>query len=300
MSGKKFSIGQLAKWRRTQYQSIPQPMDGYMPFPVDWDEFNKLFFSKRNVIVEYPSQSSYAALLMMGFYTALKVAKYNTYVGMCNYGAKNGFPYVMEFARRLTNKDVSDNVLFEYGTTPFSNYRNRVLECDEWIMNADWSTTQPINLFPPKDLPCDGSEILKKIHETKGFAELDVNEELWTANRTLMGWEDKERKRLNRRFVIMWDDRGKEPLAEVMAKYPDQFLVIPYSPEKRMVDEWFARNDTMVDPGFDIKLMDGSIDARKVLLYAATNHLYDFRKFAKTLPEAVEPYISKQELKELL
>lgn len=299
MSGKKFSISQLAKWKRTQHQSIPQPMDRYMPFPVDWDEFNKLFFSKRNVIVEYPSQSSVAALMMMGFYTALKVAKYNTHVGLCNYGGRNGFPYVMEFARRLTNKDVSENVLFEYGTTPFSNYRNRVLECNEWIMNADWSTRHPI--YPPEDYDCDGGVIYKAINDTKGFSELDVNEQLATTGRTLMGWEEKDgKRRAKRRFIVMWDDRGKETLAEVMAKYPDQFLVIPYTPEKRLVDEWFAKNDTMVDPGFDIKLMDGSIDARKVLLYAATNHLYDFRKFAKTLPEAVEPYISKQELKELL
>ena len=130
-------------------------------------------------------------------------------------------------------------------------------------------------------------------------SELDVNKELWTANRTLMGWEDKERKsNWSRKFIITWDNNGKKQLDAMVAKYPDQFLVIPYTKEKRMVDEWYESNETMVDPGFDIQLMDGSLDKRKVLLYAATNHLYDFRLFAKVLPDVVEKYITKDELRD--
>ena len=294
MSGRKFSFKDLAKWRRMQLECIDQPLDKNTPFPVDWCEFNKMFSSRRNVIVEYQSQKyATATQMLMGFYSGVKMAKDNVCVGLCEY-TRNGFPGIRNFAKKLSNKNLDDNVLFTSSSTPFNDYKNRVLECDEWIMNVgdsyglDYLTE--INL----------TIILKAIYDTKGFSELDVNKELWTSNRILMGWKEKKRKsNWSRKFIITWDNKSKRQLDEMLAKYPDQFLVIPYTREKQMVDKWYESNETIVDPGFDIQLMDGSIDKRKAFLYVATNHLYDFRMFARVLPDVVGKYITKHELKEL-
>ena len=298
MSSRKFSFKDLAKWRRMQLDCIDQPLDKNTPFPVDWCEFNKMFSSRRNVIVEYQSQKyATSTQMLMGFYSSIKMAKDNACVGICEYF--RGFPGIRNFAKRLSNKNLDDNIVFISSITPFKDYRNRVLECDEWIMNADWTTLLPS--YPADDFTYGGSLILNDIHTTKGLSELDVNKELWTSNKTLVGWEDKERKsKWSRKFIITWDNKGKEQLDAMVAKYPDKFLVIPYTKEKRMVDEWYESNETMVDPGFDIQLMNPEIDPRKVFLYVATNHLYDFRNFARVLPDVVKEFMSPKELKELM
>lgn len=63
MSGKKFSFNDLAKWKRIHGEIINCPgspfSESSMFFPVDWCEFNKMFFSRRNVIVEYPKECKY-------------------------------------------------------------------------------------------------------------------------------------------------------------------------------------------------------------------------------------------------
>lgn len=299
MSGKKFKFKDLAKWSKTQRDLLVQHYDNQdvmsVGLLVDWCEFNKMFFSRRNVIVLYPPGMYTNALMLAGLYSSLKVAKSGTHIGMCNFGSRIGFPFVIEFAKKIVNKPGMDGlVIYNREPTPFQAYRNRVLECDEWILDAGWG--------PAKEHDkCSGETILKWIDSTNGLSEFDVNMDLYNSNRVLFGWEGLE-KSPRRKFVVAWEDgeAGRNALAQVMEKYPDKFLVVEYAKEKRMVDEWYSKNETIVDPEFDIQLMDRSLDQRRVLLYAASNHLYDFRKFAKTIPEAVEPYISKQELKELL
>lgn len=289
MSSKKFSFRDLAKWRRMQLDCIDQPLEKNTPFPVNWCEFNQMFFSRRNVIVEYPKEFSISTLILMGFYSALKVAKRRINIGLCGFGSKNGFPKIGTFAKRLSGKNLDENVLVTHSTTPFMDFRNRVLECDEWIMNAEDANSQ--------------ETITKDIHSTRGFSELNVSKELWTANRAfraLVGWRHTyEKDPWRRRFIVAWADSGRTQIDEVMEKYPDQFLFLPYTKEKRLVDDWYAKNATIVDPGFDIQLMNPEIDSRKVFLYSATNHLYDFRNFARILPDVVEKHMSKDELKEL-
>ena len=290
MSSRKFSFSDLAKWKRIHGETINCPgspfSESSMLFPADWSEFNNMFFSRRNVIVEYPKEFNISTICLMGFYSALKVAKRGINIGLCGFGGINGFPEIGTLTKKLSNKNWDENVLFIYSTTPFVEFRNRVLESDEWMMNAGDVKSQ--------------ETIIKDIHNTKGFSELNVNKELWTANRALMGWRHTyEKDHWRRKFVVSWADSGRTQIDEVMEKYPDQFLFIPYTKEKRLVDGWYAKNATMVDPGFDIQLMNPEIDPRKVFLYAATNHLYDFRMFARLLPDAVEKYMSKEELKEL-
>ena len=94
MSGKKFSFNDLAKWKRIHGEIINYSgspfYESSMFFPVDWSEFNKMFFSKRNVIVEYPKEFYISTLCLMGFYSALKIAKRRINIGLCRFGRRNG------------------------------------------------------------------------------------------------------------------------------------------------------------------------------------------------------------------
>ena len=99
MSNKKFKFKDLAKWHRMQLDCIDQPLDKNLFLPVDWCEFNKMFSSRRNVIVEYPGQK-YATptQMLMGFYSSLKMAKDDVCVGLCGY-FRTGFPGIRDFAK---------------------------------------------------------------------------------------------------------------------------------------------------------------------------------------------------------
>ena len=287
MSNKKFGLRKLVQLRRKQLDSSPPREDGSLGFPLDWDEFNKLYFSKRHVIVEYPFNRPYDALMLMSFYVVLKIAKTDASIGMCNYGQKNGFPYFQEFASSITSKSISNNLVFHYEAVPPNPKKH-----DEWIMNADATPSWSFNGYKN-----EASLILNEIRNTNGFATYEDN--LFDNSRSVIGWEGMKKPKA-KKVVIAWDNRDRKTIKWVMNNYPDKFVVIPYSREKQMVDNWFERNETMVDPGFDMKLMDPSINARKALLYAATNHIYDFRKFANVLPEVVSQHFNKDELRELL
>lgn len=287
MSGKKFDLKKLIQYKRKQLDCMPPDSDINVGFPVDWDEFNKMFFSKRNVIVEYPQYAEYSSLRLMGFYAGLKLAKEERSIGICNYGPRKGFPYTTDFARSLSSKFDGKNILYMHGSLP----ENPQL-ADEWILNAEW-TPHPSYPGTPDS---DGSEILNEIIKSNGFNYPEVKN---SDRRIIVGWEGKT-KRPKTKYVIAWDDRGKEELAKLEDEYSDQFVVIHYTEEKRLVDSWFAKNPTMVDPGFDIQLMNPGINPRKVLLYSATNHLYDFRNFARVLPDVVKEFMSTKELKELM
>ena len=75
MSGKKFDLKKLVQWKRKQSEVVNTYDSWNCNFPVDWLEFNKLFFSKRHVIVEYSQDNAYGALLLASFYAVLKMAK---------------------------------------------------------------------------------------------------------------------------------------------------------------------------------------------------------------------------------
>ena len=294
----KFDLKKLAKFRRIHLNSAP-PHESSLEFtyPVDWVEFNQMFFTKKNVLIEYPQGSEYNMLFLMGFYAGLKMAR-NVHIGMCNYGDRCGFPHCCEFAMRVGCRDVGDNVLFSYEPTPFQTYKNRVLECDEWVMNAD---IPPYPSTPPRT--SDAAIIYDWILKTNGLVDLGVDYDEIVPK--WLGMSQSRRKKFidnlgHKKFIVAWDERGRKRMDEVLEKFPDEFVAIRYTKEKRLVDEWFSRNETMVDPAFDIHLLEPGISPRKVLLYAATNHLYDFRNFARVLPDVVKEFMSPKELKELL
>ena len=273
---KKFDLKKLVQLRNKQTGVIFKDDRDSMDFPIDWEEFIKLFSSKQHVIVEYPDCNVHGTELMMSFYSALK---------MCNYGQRHGFPYFPQFFKTISNMPVEDKLLFHYDVVP---KREKLKLHDEWIMNAEGS---PSVLFGNA-----ARSILEEIKATDGFKTYD---EEMADSKVVVGWEGMKQRR-KKKVVVTWDTRDKKTIKWVMERYPDQFVFIPYTKEKRMVDKWYEINETIVDPGFDMKLMDPSIDARKALLYAATNHLHDFRRFARVLPEVVNEHLGKNELKCLL
>jgi hypothetical protein len=291
MSGKKFPLKKFAHWRREQLGSMPPSGKRETPtFPVDWEEFNKMYFSSRHVVVEYSPLTQnrvLGSLALMGFYSALKVATEGSSVGMCNFGQKHGFPYCDDCMRKLTSKTRS-YLFYTYNELP-----EKPLLADEWVLHANWS---PIPDW--SDNKQDGQVILEEIVNTKGFRTwLDKPKD---DTKIVIGWEGKDQPQRKRKVLMAWDSRGKEGLDFLKENYKDDFVFIPYTKEKNMVDTWFENNDAMLDPGFDIKLMEPGLNQRKILLYVATNHLYAFREYARVFPEVVGQFLTKQELKELL
>lgn len=104
MSGKKFELKRLLQLKRKQDAVVKEYDPVSCDFPVDWQELSKLFFSKRNVIVEYPGNNPYGALKLAAFYVVLKMVREGASIGMCNYGQYNGFPYFHQFAKSISSK----------------------------------------------------------------------------------------------------------------------------------------------------------------------------------------------------
>ena len=290
MSGKKFELKKLLQLKRKQDAVVKEYDPVSCDFPVDWQELSKLFFSKRNVIVEYPGNNPYGALKLAAFYVVLKMVREGASIGMCNYGQYNGFPYFHQFAKSISSKPTNDNLLtFHYEVIPKNPKKH-----DEWIMNADTSPTIHARLNAHEN---EASLILEEIRRTQGFQ--TYNDQLFDNSRSIIGWEATKKPR-DKKVLVTWDIRDRTSIKWVMENYPDQFVLISYTKEKRMVDNWFRNNETMVDPSFDIQLLEPGIDVRKTLMYASTNHLNDFRNFARVLPEVVKEHITKDELKDLL
>ena len=296
MSGKKLELKKFFQYRRKHKEICGSVGDGYMDIPLDFDEFNKMFFSKRNVILEYNRKKPYGALCACGLYAGLKVAKSGYNICFCNYAGRDGFPFISRLAQSICGHDCSKNFRFQYESIPEREVVAKNL-VDEWVLDASYAQ---VPSFGDK-FKTDCDRIFHEILRTKGFQNLgDYDLTKRRGNRVVVGWEGLERKNPNKKFIVAWDNRAKEQLKEVLEKFPDRFLLIPYSREKKLVDDWYSKNETIVDPEFDIQLMDPSIDVRKTLMYVATNHLYDFRNFAKVLPEVVNENFSKDELRELL
>lgn len=64
------------------------------------------------------------------------------------------------------------------------------------------------------------------------------------------------------------------------------------------MDDWFENNDTLIDPEFDIKVTDPTLDKKKVWRYIATNHKYKFREYCKFDKEFVMKNMPMKELKD--
>ena len=269
MGGKKFEISRLVNIRKkieANYTNV------YSKFScqvcLDWDEFNKLYFSKRNSVVQGLGTTS-AGISTISIYVAMKMAfdmkkvhivtKYSSFISQFN-----------EFYNVIVpNKNIT-------------GWKGRLDSCSY------------TSSHPQFDTICNCDEIVMISDEyTSASQELDFIDAL------LMELARPEHR--NVKFTILTHDNDhidSESLHTVLKERFPEFLFFDYTKEKEFVDNWFDKNDTLIDPEFDIKVLDPTLDKKQIWRYIATNHKYKFREYCKMDREFVTKDMPMKELKD--
>ena len=257
--------------------------------PVDWAEFNQLYFSNRPVVVECPSGVWSIGTGLMAMTAGMSMAYDRRRVGFFASG-DDGYTSSLAdiYYDVLVNKKdktlrVGRNTLFrEFNKLDFA-------QADDWMFFMNFS-----HGFAEREDENYTKQFLEILDSTDGFKSGDFAKEI---KPRFYGEITPPRKSA----TVLWDtSKGKELLDTIKEKYNRAFVFIEYGREKEFVDKWFKENETMLDPMFDIAIMDRSLDMRKVLLYAATNHLYQFREWGRFNPELLEKCFTKDDIRELM
>lgn len=283
MSGKKWSLKKLGNLReRIAHEHIihsEHVVDGIGSIPVSWNEYNKLYFSSRPVVVECPCDRWVQGDQLMAFYSTMRQVFNSRKVGI--------------FSTRNDAREVTEDSYYEalWGLGPHKScapkserlvylMRNEPGEdklpkiADDWIMYSFGAS------------PTQAVSIMKVIDESDGFKKWDDEK-----YRQKSFWEVGPKKK-----VVILAGRGSEDIyPKLKEKYGKRFVFIDYTPEKELVDNWFSENQSIVDPLFDIQISSNSIDKRKVFTYLATNHLYNLREYAKIFPDDVKKWLTIDE-----
>ena len=291
MSKKKIDFKKFSSIRRTLSNINPYHSDtrdrSLGCIPVDLGEFNKLLFSSRPVVVECPYSRWENGDALMGLYAALRAAKFNRKIGvLVDFGDANFLldPSFYNALCKVTDwKEVSRRLrLVRDGKElDFS-------QADDWIFYTNWSEKR----FEIDSTANAAMDTLRFINDTKGFKDL---EKTFIEEPKYVG----ERFDYPKKVVILWDATNKEVYECLKRDYGKRFVFIDYTKEKELVDDWFDNNETLIDPTFDIMIMDNGIDQRSLFHYIATNHLYKLREYAKVLPEVVRKHFTDDELRDL-
>lgn len=282
MGGKKFEISRLVNIRKqvvnalkdNKFYNAPDDTKFSCQVCVDWNEFNKLYFSKRNSVIQslgyankcdsgYNTISLYAAMKM-----AFDLKQVHIVTNYNHFSFRfNEFYNAIVPSKNITGCKGRLN-LFPYHTTHSSF--DTICNCDEIVMIPDAFSSVS--------------------HGTLNFIDAILNELA------------KPRFRDVKLTILTHDIKEKHGDSEVLYKglkerFPD-FLYFDYTKEKEFVDNWFDGNDTLIDPEFDIKVLDPALDKKKVWRYLATNHKYKFREYCKLDREFVIKDMPMKELKD--
>jgi hypothetical protein len=253
--------------------------------PVDLGEFNKLLFSSRPVVVECPYSRWKNGDALMGLYAALRAAKFNRKIGVfADYGDADFLldPSFYNALCRATDwKEVSKRLRLVRDGKQLD-----FTLADDWIFYTNW-TEKRFEIDSTENAALD---TLRFINDTNGFKDLETFTEPKYVG---------ERFDYPKKIVILWDATNKEVYECLKRDCGKRFVFIDYTKEKELVDDWFDNNETMLDPTFDMKLMDTGLNLRNLFHYAATNHLYKLREYAKVLPEVVCKHFTNDELRDL-
>lgn len=282
MSKKKIDFKKFFSIKRTLSRENPWHQDMrdrcLGSIPVDLGEFNKLLFSSRPVVVECPHSRWENGDALMGLYAALRSSKFNRKIGvLADYGDAN-FLLDPSFYNALCKvKDWKETtsrmrLVRDGKELDFS-------QADDWIFYIGLKLTANVEM-----------DTLRLIASTKGFKDIEVSTDIRYVGQKF----DYPKK-----VVILWDATNKEVYKCLKRDYGKRFVFIDYTKEKELVDNWFDSNETMLDPTFDIMIMDNGIDQRSLFHYVATNHLYKLREYAKVLPEVVCKHFTNDELRDL-
>ena len=280
----KLDIKQILKLKRKVGMNKINPL----PFPVDFKELSDIFSTKKNVIIQCPHHLWDNGDTLMSFYSAVKEVLDCRKIGLiAGYydapGIKNG-GYYNALSNATNPLDAWKRVL---------NWNSGTCHCwqaDEWMMYIPGSKDRTFN-----SLPSISISFIDMLEESEGFKQWQ--EETKRISKTTF---DICNQRERTKVVVLMDMNLKDKYEEFKQKYPRQFMFIDYTPEKELVDEWLYGHleRKFLDPEFDIRMM--GLDQKKVLMYAASNYLYKFREYARTMSYVVKEHMPKKALREFL
>lgn len=280
MGGKKFEISRLVNIRKQLVNALKDNKhytndDSKFSCQVcvDWNEFNKLYFSKRNSAVQCPGTLNRceSGFNIISLYAAMKMAFDMKKVHIVTNYSTLSYQFNEFYNAIVPNKNITgwkgrlDS--FTYHTTHSSF--DVICNCDEIVMISDeyTSASQVLDFI-------DGilMELARPEHRDVKFTILTY---------------DKKVNHIDSEFLH----------TGLKERFPE-FLFFDYTKEKEFVDNWFDNNDTLIDPEFDIKVLDPTLDKKQIWRYIATNHKYKFREYCKMDREFVIKDMPMKELKD--
>lgn len=270
--------------------------------PVDWDEFNKMYFSHRPVVVQYPTEHKMSAEFLSAMFSAMRVCMDGRRLTMIG---EYGGSYMKRFNANMfiealaggKGSGKSDNVTTCSAALMYSRLpgERRGIDCVIDIYEADG-----LAFWDEWRWFCD------IVSDTNGFDDDSLSSSSFAGNHSSSSsssiWNCIKGCRMfpDRKILILWDNGFKPDVySDFKERYDGKWAFIEYGREKRIVDEWFMENDSSLDPLFDMKLADPGLDMRKVCKYMSTNHHYRFREFAKFNNDKMAELFSKEALKEI-
>ena len=292
MGGRKFEISRLTSIRKRIVGAFKdnecnnEDSKFSCQVCVDWNEFNKLYFSKRHSVIQCPviSNRTESGINAISLYAAMKMAfdlkKVNI---IMNDGI---FDLVKYRVNEFYNEIIPSKNTYELNErlTAFSPYSTKLLSsmrnCDEIVMipfTYSRNSRNILNFTDSKWLLHFIGFILNELFKSENRVDVKL---------TILAHASKAK-----------DDYGEVLYDELKKRYPD-FLYFDYTNERKFVDDWFESNDTLIDPEFDIKVTDPTLDKKKVWRYIATNHKYKFREYCKLDKDFVLKNMPMKELNE--
>ena len=275
MSKKKWGFKKLTSLKGNLSRGYGNVLDH---LPIDWYEFNQLYFSSRPVVVECPHPMWEDGDHLMALYSALRMSRGGRRIGIVSAWDDGVFVKSDDFYNVLTL--AKDWKLRRDRIALFDSFPKikDISVADDWILYANWTYDKFLTM-----------DIVEWMEITNGFRDIKEPEPPRWYRQTVFP----------HKFVVLWDSSNKETYLELKEKFGKKVLFLDYTHEKKMVDEWFLENQTMLDPMFDIKFMTPGLNMKKVYAYIATNHLQKLREYAKLFPETIAQHFNKEELSEM-
>ena len=253
--------------------------NGIGDFPITFDEFNKLYFSVRPVVVECPLRVLGPGLRLMAFHSALKQI-------YCDHRSGFYFPGAEPLSSNLESKQR------EYFSILAGKKSKKVNAPVKVVTGGvrDMSVPMSADVWTLLGIGDRGAAgILDLAIMTDGFKAWD--DKVYRVDR--VSGKCKPRKKV---VILAPGPFGYDSLKRT---FPEKFAFIDYTPEKALVDNWFLENSSILDPCFHMEIANPEIDAGKVFKYIAMNRPHLLSKYNEVFPEDIEKWFTKEERWEL-
>ena len=259
-------------------------------FPIDWQEFNRLYSTSAPVVVRCPSGRWGKVERLLAFYAAIRVVREGRRVGILSNDPLNILDdAVKALSPRDAHKLLLDKVV--NGMMPGGGFGRRIpMDADDWVFAMNWGYMDEVVPDDARLVPTMCCRAMDTLNASDGFRTWDNIIHLCH----FYGDTPRPRKKV----VLAWNSEDNTFFPSVREQYKNRFVFIDYTREKQLVDSWFsAGNETMLDPMFDIAIAESGLDLRKVFMYAATNYRRGFREYANAFPDVVGQYIGEKAFK---